>query len=175
MSQGNLTYHFPTKRDLAMALENDALQLMKTRRAGLSPGPLADDYIAHLLFGMELTWRYRFLMRDRMHYAGEPIGRRPDSELMADYDELSILLKRISDEGMFANDNDENIAELTRSLWIISRYWIDHLRELEGVEQVSWADQQRGIAHHLAILLPLLKAPARKAFQAALKNALVRA
>ncbi|MEO1044256.1 MAG: TetR/AcrR family transcriptional regulator [Pseudomonadota bacterium] len=174
MSQGNLTYHFPTKRDLAMTLENDALQLMKDRRNRLNPGTVADDYAEHLLFGMELTWRYRFLMRDRIHYAGEPIGRRPDSELTADYGELLILLKRMHEAGLFLAGHDDNIETLARSLWIVSRYWIDHLRELEGLEQTGWADQKRGIEHHIAILSPFLKTSAREQLQAALQHALTQ-
>ncbi|WP_109355603.1 TetR/AcrR family transcriptional regulator [Sphingorhabdus sp. EL138] len=168
MSQGNLTYHFPAKRDLAKALEDDVLSLMKDHRAAKKNGTLADDYIDHLLFGMELTWRYRFLLRDRMHYAGEPVGQRPDSELTADYEGLVALLKRIDNEGLFVGDNAQNIDVLGRSLWIVSRYWVDYLRELEGLEQVSWADQERGIEHHLAVLFPYLKASARREFKAAL-------
>jgi len=168
MSQGNLTYHFPTKRELASALEEDVLSLMRDHRAARKTGALADDYIDHLLFGMQLTWRYRFLLRDRIHYAGEPIGQRPDSELTADYDGLVALLKRIENEDMFLPDNGQNIDVLGRSLWIVSRYWVDYLRELEGLEQVSWADQKRGIQHHLAVLFPYLKASARRQFEAAL-------
>lgn len=171
MSQGNLTYHFKTKRDLAMQLEADVLQAMKTRREGLILGPLADDYVEHLLFGMELTWSNRFLMRDRLQYAGEPIGRRPDSELMADYYELTALLVRIREQDLLIGDSAQNIDVLARSLWIVSRYWIDYLRELEGLKTVSWADQERGIQHHFALLLPNLKASARREFNAALDQA----
>lgn len=168
MSQGNLTYHFPAKRDLAKALEDDVLMLMKDHRAAKEQGALADDYIDHLLFGMQLTWRYRFLLRDRIHYAGQPVGQRPDSELTADYEGLVALLKRIDKEGLFLRDKEQSIDVLARSLWIVSRYWVDYLRELEGLEQVSWADQKRGIQHHLAVLFPYLKASARRAFEAAL-------
>ena len=168
MSQGNLTYHFPTKRDLAMAIENDLLQLMKARRIDLKPGPLVEDYIEHLVFGMQVIWRYRFVMRDRMHYADKPIGQRSDSELTADYNELRSLLERMWDEGLFISDDRDTLETLSRSLWIVSRYWIDCLRELEGKLEVSWSEQERGIQHHLAVLLPLLKESARKDFQAAL-------
>lgn len=170
MSQGNLTYHFPTKRDLAKALEDDVLLLMKDYRAAKSKGALADDYVDHLLFGMQLTWNYRFLLRDRIQYAGAPVGQRPDSELTADYEGLLALLKRIVEEGLFLRNGEQNIEVLGRSLWIVSRYWVDYLRELEGLEQVSWADQKRGIQHHLAVLFPYLKASARRAFQAALEQ-----
>ncbi|MEO9635552.1 MAG: TetR family transcriptional regulator [Parasphingorhabdus sp.] len=170
MSQGNLTYHFPTKRDLTTALEDDLLLLMKDHRTAPKTGTLADEYIDHLLFGMQLTWRYRFLLRDRMHYAGEPVGRRPDSELNADYDGLIALLKRIDKERLFAEDKGQSIDVLGRSLWIVSRYWVDHLRELEGLEQVGWDDQKRGIEHHLAVLFPYLKASAQRELKAALDN-----
>ena len=168
MSQGNLTYHFPTKRDLTTALEDDLLLLMKDHRTATKTGTLADDYIDHLLFGMQLTWRYRFLLRDRMHYAGEPVGQRPDSELNADYQGLVALLKRIDKEGLFVEDKGPNIDVLGRSLWIVSRFWVDYLRELEGLEQIGWNDQKRGIEHHLAVLFPYLKASARRDFQSTL-------
>ncbi len=168
MSQGNLTYHFPTKRDLAIALEDDAILSMREYRLTKKNGSLADNYIDHLLFGMQLTWRYRFLLRDRIHYAGAPVGQRPDSELTADYEGLVDLLKRIDEEGLFLRDNEQNIDVLARSLWIVSRYWVDYLRELEGLEQVSWTDQKRGIQHHLAVLFPYLKVSARREFEAAL-------
>lgn len=168
MSQGNLTYHFPAKRDLAMALEDDVLLSMKDHRASKKNGTLAEDYIDHLLFGMQLTWHYRFLLRDRMHYAGEPVGQRPDSELTADYEGLVALLKRIDKDGLFERDKEQSVEVLGRSLWIVSRYWVDYLRELEGLEQVSWADQKRGIEHHLAVLFPYLKASAKREFKEAL-------
>ncbi len=170
MSQGNLTYHFPTKHHLAMQLEADVLHLMRSRRLNRTPGSLAQDYVDHLLFGMELTWNYRFLMRDHIQITGEPIGQRPDSELMADFVELTALLERIEDQQLFIKDAGQNITVLARSLWIVSRYWIDYLRELEGLKEIGWADQERGIEHHFAILLPCLKTSARKEFRAALQQ-----
>ena len=171
ISQGNLTYHFATKRDLAMAIEEDVLQLVKDRRAMLVKGSVAQDYIEHLLFAMKLTWRFRFVMRDRLHYAGSPPGSREQSELRADFRELVELLRRIEREGLFLKETAPPIDTLARSLWIVSRYWIDHLEELDGQEVVSWADQSRGIEHHLSVLLPCLRASARKEFEAALDAA----
>ena len=170
MSQGNLTYHFPTKRDLAVALEDEALRMMQDRRRGLKPGVIADDYIEHLVFAMELTWRFRFVLRDRPEYAGAALGRRNDSQIQADYSELVGLLNRISEQGLYLTKATPPIEQLARSLWIVSRYWIDSLRELEGLQEISWADQERGIQHHLGVLLPCLKATARREFNAALQR-----
>ena len=60
---------------------------------------------------------------------------------------------------------------LARSLWIVSRYWMDHLHESEGLAHIRWEDQERGIEHHFAVLLPCLTASARRAFEAALRRA----
>ena len=170
ISQGNLTYHFPTKRDLALALEDEILAIMREHRANEVRGSLAEDYLDHVTFGMELTWRFRFLMRDRIHYSDSPIGHRPDSELNADFRGLVALLRRIREEDLFLQGQDEDLDSLGRALWIVSRFWIDYLRELEGLTDISRADQQRGIRQHLSILLPRLKAPARRDFEAALEQ-----
>jgi hypothetical protein len=61
---------------------------------------------------------------------------------------------------------------LARSLWIVSRYWMDHLRELDGLEQVTWADQERGLQHHFAVLLPCLTASAKRDLKSAALRAL---
>lgn len=171
ISQGNLTYHFPTKRDLAVRLEQEARVRAQTRRANLLPGALEDDYVEHLLFAMDLTWENRFLLRDRALYTSLPFAKQAESETAADFHELHGLLMRIRKEGMFRNDLHLELEVLTRSLWIVSRYWMDYLRDSEGLDQITWPDQERGIQQHFAVLLPCLLAPARRSFEAALERA----
>ncbi len=171
ISQGNLTYHFPTKSDLVTRLAEQARLRAQIRRANLHPGAIEDDYVEHLLFAMDLTWDNRFLLRDRALYMSLPFAKQPDSETVADFDELHGLIRRIKKDGMFRNDLDLDLKVLTRSLWIVSRYWMDYLRDSEGLEQITWADQERGIQQHFAVLLPCLVAPARRAFNLALDRA----
>ncbi len=168
ISQGNLTYHFPTKRELAKRLEADARKRAQERRALYTSGAVADDYVEHLLAGMELTWDNRFLLRDRAQNAKDLGTLASDSELSANYQDLRQLVERIREEDLFRRDGEIDLEMLTRSLWIVSRYWMDYLREFEGLERISWPDQERGIDQHFAVLLPCLTAAAKRDFTAAL-------
>jgi hypothetical protein len=40
-------------------------------------------------------------------------------------------------------------------------------RALEGLGQVSWADQERRVLHHFAVLMPCLTAGAKRDLQSA--------
>jgi len=169
ISKGNLSYHFPTKLDLAVRLRDYTRRLAQERRQHHQPGAIADDYVEHLLFAMDITWNNRFLLRDSDQLSGLDDGR--SAELAADFAELHGLITRIEQAGMFRAQAVSDLSTLTRSLWIVSRYWMDYLRESEGRQEICWADQERGIQHHFAILLPCLTATARKQFEAALARA----
>ena len=58
---------------------------------------------------------------------------------------LEDFLKRMRKEGMLRKDLQVELKVLARSLFVLTRFWMDHLREIEGLEQVSWEDQERGI------------------------------
>ena len=170
ISQGNLNYHFPAKSDLVVRIAAQARERVRARYAAQRPGKIADDYVEHLLFAMSLTWNNRFLWRDRMLFADKV--ETPAPEQMADFEELYSLLKRIEGEGMFRRDAVADLRILTRSIWVMSRYWMDYLREFEGRNEIDWSHQERGIEHHFALLLPCLTASARRAFRDALARAM---
>lgn len=169
VSKGNLSYYFPTKRDIALRLRDNTRKLTLERRRNYVIGDIAVDYVEHLLFAMNIAWHNRFLLRDSAEFL-EDEGAS-NSELSADFAELSSLIHRIGEAGMFRRNTVDDIATLTRSIWIVSRYWMDYLRESEGQSEVCWADQERGIKHHFAVLLPCLTAPAKRKFEAALARA----
>ena len=164
ISQGNLTYHFPTKLDLALCLSERVRARMEAQRARRSSGDLADDYAEQLRFSMEMTWTYRFLMRDRGIFEPPDAVVPPSPILVASFEERRQLVGRIDEEGWFRSNAVIDLDMLARSLWILSRYWMDHLREMEQREEIEWVDVQRGIEHHFAVLLPMLTAAGRRRF-----------
>lgn len=168
ISQGNLTYHFPAKLDLALCLSERVRTLLEARRARPSSSNLADDYVEQLRFGMELTWTFRFLLRDRGIFEEVDAVVPPSPILVASLDERRELVGQIDEAGWFRVDANVDLDMLARSLWILSRYWMDHLREMEQREEIDWGDVQRGIQHHLAVLLPSLTAAGRRRFADAL-------
>jgi AcrR family transcriptional regulator len=167
IAEGNLWYHFRTKRDLVVALEARARQSTQAHRAAYPRGAVADDYVEGVLFSMNLAWDNRFLLRDHMQFSSDPNVLRRDPDMAADLEGLHELLLRMSKEGMLRRDLRVDLQVLARSLWIVSRYWMDHLRELEGLDEVTWADWERGFQHHFAVLLPYLTAPARRELESA--------
>lgn len=169
ISKGNLSYHFPTKHDLAMRLRDDARRAARERRERPRSGDVADDYVEHLLFAMEITWNNRFLLREGDELLDADGGRQ--TELAADFDELRALMQRMVSEGLFLKSAADDMDTLTRSIWIVSRYWMDYLREFERLQEIRWEDQERGIRHHFAVLLPCLIAAARRRFESALARA----
>ena len=77
-----------------------------------------------------------------------------------------IPLDREQERGT-ANCSSRNKV-LARTLFMVTRFWFDHLQETEGHIEFSVEDQRRGLEHHFAVLLPNLTAAARRKFEAAL-------
>ena len=76
-------------------------------------------------------------------------------------------LERMKKEGLFRRDLPLDLDVLSRSLWIVSRYWTDYLQEQEGLEDISWSEQQRGFEQQFAVLLPYLTSAARRSIESA--------
>ncbi len=168
ISQGNLTYHFPTKRHLVTRIQELVAEEIAERRATRRPGTVEDDYVSHLSFVMRLTATYRFLLRDDAQIEPGPDHRSPHQVLVDDFAAIRRLVDRVEGDGLFRRDLDVDVEILARSLWILSRYWMEHLSEMELRREITWEDQHRGIVHHFAVLLPNLTAEGRRRFSIAL-------
>ena len=174
IAQGNLTYHFPTKRDLVAGIEKSARAHVRAERARLASDAVSEDYVDLLFAEMDHTWEHRFLLRDRTQFTKTPKPARPDPDMVANFELLHAFLKHMETEGMFRRDLSVDTSALARSLWIVSRYWVDHLRELEGVEKISLSDRERGLQNYFAVLLPYLTASGKRDIESAIEGASTR-
>lgn len=169
IAEGNLWYHFRTKRDLVRALEGELRGAARERRAAYPSGrPVADDYVECVLASIRQSWAYRFLLRDYLQFSGRRDALKLDPDMAADFDMLSEALRRMKKDGMFRRDLDVDLDALTRAVWLVTRYWSDHVQEHDGLDDVAWKDQERGVELHFAILLPHVTAAARRALESAL-------
>ena len=171
IAQGNLTYHFSTKSELALEIEKQVRARVRSHRAIFQSGNVTDDYVELLLSSMNDTWENRFLLRDHAQFSSRSNPLRRDRDMEADLKILHELLCKMKKEGMFRRDLQIDLNSLSRSLWIVSRYWMDHLRELEALEKVTWTDQKRGLQQHLTVLMPCLTATARRELESAVLRA----
>lgn len=169
IAPGNLTYHFPTKVQLVTELQKRLAEEVRAQRARYQQGPVLQDYVELLLFAMRHAYENRFLLRDRTQFENEPAITAPD--MAGDLEALHGLLVRAQAQGLFRRDMHVDLRVVARALWITSRYWLDHLREFEGIDEITWDDLERGVQHHFTMLLPYLTKSARKELEAAMLRA----
>lgn len=170
ISQGNLTYHFPTKRDLVTRMQEMVAERILNHRAEESTGAIEDDFVAHLSFATELTATYLFLLRDDAQIEPGPDHQTPHRVLVNHYEAQRQLLERVAADELFRTDLDIDLDELARSLWLVSRYWVEYLLEMELRADINPADQRRGLEQYFAVLIPHLNAAGRRRFTNAMSH-----
>jgi AcrR family transcriptional regulator len=164
MSEGNLWYHYRTRRELVRALwsrlEESALARMQM---GSSPETVLDDLVAYNRLSYREVWRFRLLYRDRI----EPgildaeavtaverfhdLGRR----------QLEGFVRDMIVAGHFKGA-DEDVGPLVTNVWIVVRYWLDFLQETRVVRSIEPEHVHAGLLQQLALFRPYLTEGARQ-------------
>ena len=171
IAKGNLTYYFSTKKGLALELEQRAhAQALDRRSGGSRDNPFVDAYVENMWFGLSDWWLYRFLYRDHTQYQEQATGPQPNQPMNADIEKIHASLLKMKRNGMIRTGFVPDLRILARTLFMVTRFWLDHLWEAEGHSEFSAEDQRRGLEHHFAVLLPNLTAPARRQFEVALER-----
>lgn len=174
IAKGNLTYHFPTKHELVVECAKRAREQRRAQFALPRPDSLVEEYVDTVHVAMEQAREWRFLVRDGAQFRKGRRARRPDPAAPVEIQHLTELLQRLQTEGKFRENNALDLPAIARSVWMVSRFWIDHLVQDEARVEVTWADQERGMRHHFAVLMPLLKDGARKEVESAFSRLATR-
>lgn len=161
MSVGNLCYHFPAKKDLAVALvERLAQQLEHGLTAARDPGPEVEVFVSFGYRTIQTMWDYRFALRDRTDYGagtdGVPdLARAPVAA--SQMEQIRSVLTRMRRAGLFSSDSAD-LDMLTINIWIVARFWWEYLDEHEGCRNPTWEDHERGFIHVIGVVSPYLNA-----------------
>ena len=166
ISEGNLWYHFRTKRDLVRAHQLALFVLIDKRLAIAStPDTVLESYALFNRLVFEEVWTYQFLYRDQAEY-----GRTsPELEdrVHRIYETTTNMLVRFFRhmiEARHLDMPDDELTALADNVWMVIRYWPSFLRETRRVVKLDKAALNAGIRHHFALFNTHLTPEARAFF-----------
>ncbi|MGK2741759.1 TetR/AcrR family transcriptional regulator [Tepidicaulis sp. LMO-SS28] len=171
ISEGNLWYHFRTKKDLVRAHQQVLTQKI-ARRLGLSwtPETVLSSYITFNRLMFEEMWEFQYLYRDSPEYgrASPDMEERVRDIYKETTDRLRRLFEQMRETGHL-NIPPGEIPALADNVWMVVRYWPSFLRETQNVVRIDKDALLAGVRHHLALFETHLTDEARAYIE---KNAL---
>ncbi len=152
MAEGNLWYHFKTRRDLLDALGERFAQSIEGRLA-LEPGSDPVGSYAGLLEAIMAEFRhFRFLYRDQRSYGehGQPVAARAPDWIERTYAQIEQHLAALVGAGLL-DWRLERLRDLAINATIILRYGLDHYRELGEPTASGTGAVRRTLLRHLTL------------------------
>jgi AcrR family transcriptional regulator len=168
ISEGNLWYHFRTKKDLVKTHQYALIRRIDTRLAVKSTPETVLDAYAHfnrLMF--EEVWEYQFLYRDQAEFGRT--DRELENKVARVYDQTTMNLQKMYRQMIDAKHLTmpaDELAPLADNVWMVIRYWPSFLRETRRVVKLDRMTLNAGIRHHFALFETHLTTKARAYFEA---------
>ncbi|MBR9833609.1 MAG: TetR/AcrR family transcriptional regulator [Alphaproteobacteria bacterium] len=171
ISEGNLWYHFKSKRALLEALSEQFLHDVEQRLAMLpSGGPdILDEYAGMLDALSDEIRQYRFLYRDQADY-----GEHTDAlltRLPGIYRDTLAQFRTFLHGMIKAGHLDlpaDRLDTLAMNITVILRYHLEFLRESGGVAEVGSGAIRQSLVQHLSLFDDKLTPDARTQLRRAL-------
>ena len=170
ISEGNLWYHFRTKRDLVSTHQLSLFVLIDKRLAiPSSPETVLENYALFNRMVFEEVWNYQYLYRDQAEYgrASPELEDRVHQIYEMTTNMVIRFFRHMIEAGHLDLPEDE-LAPLADNIWMVIRYWPSFLRETRRVVKLDKAALNAGIRHHFALFETHLTREARGYFD---KNA----
>jgi AcrR family transcriptional regulator len=164
ISTGNLSYHFPAKRDLVLALFDRAEKAHLELVREWEPGTALEELPGWIRALCGAIWEHRFLYRDTPHLVLEAptLARRGRETLAAEgRRQFGAGIEALVAAGDLRIAPDDQEALVTTG-WILVRHWIDYLVEARGVERIRRRHVEALVTQYLALLGPHLTPAARR-------------
>jgi len=167
ISEGNLWYHFRTKRDLVLAHQLALFVRIDKRLAITStPETVLDSYVLFNKMVFEEVWIYQFIYRDQAEYGrtSPELEGRVQNIYTTTTNMLARFFRHMIEAGHLSM-MDEQLPPLADNAWMVIRYWPSFLRETRHVMKLDKAALNAGIRHHFALFETHLTAEARRYFE----------
>ena len=152
MAEGNLWYHFKTKRALLEVL-GERFAAAIDQRLDMRPDadPLA-SYVELLRAMMAEFRHFRFLYRDQAGYGehADVVGKRAPEWLQRTFGQLEAHLAALVDAGLLDWPR-QRLRDLAINATIILRYGLDHYRELGEPIGAGTGAVRRTLKRHLTL------------------------
>ncbi len=153
MREGNLWYHYKTKRDLLDAIQQDFIIRTQRRQAifaeDLEPLNL---YISYLLIWKEDITDFQFMYRDQADYGDHSPELR--QKLPEIYEEVQSEFRTIYlglREAGELQVADEDMDSLILNAILIIRYYLELMGEILPIEKIAELDVADGFLQHLSL------------------------
>ena len=163
ISEGNLWYHFRTKRDLLEAISEDFLAF-NAERIAMRPdaSDVLGSYVDYLGMLAREIRSYRFMYRDQVDYGAhsDALQERLPAIYAASRENFGAYFRAMKDAGLL-DIGDEEIAELAVNSIIILRYTLEYLRESGQADTEGSGAVIGGIRQHLTLFSHRLTTSAR--------------
>ena len=153
---GNLWYHFRTREALVAALAQAAAADFRQALAlAEGPAPVLQRYVRYTHGTVQVMWTHRFLASDPLLRGPGPLANDLPATQHA---KLRALLGEFDEQAYFKAPGPD-LDALASSIWMVVRYWPDHLRDFEQVAAPTVTHWRRGFGLQME-LLRLSMAPA---------------
>lgn len=164
IAEGNLWYHFKTKRKLLEAITE---QFLERNAARLSMWPKSDDVLGSYFGYLEALAAelrdFRFMYRDQADYGehSDALRQRLPDIYEGSKANFRAYFELMRDKGLLRIADDE-IDDLAVNAIILIRYTLEYLRESGQAETEGSGAVARGMRQHLTLFSDRLIPSARE-------------
>lgn len=165
IAEGNLWYHFKTKRMILAAISEEYARAIESRLALIPSGDsnIVADYAALIHAVMAEIRAFRFLFRDQADYGEhvQLITTHARDWIGRSYAQLESYLTVMVEKELL-DWPTERLADLAVNATIILRYGLEHYREMGEPTEEGTGAIQKTLNRHLTLFAHALKPDASK-------------
>ena len=157
ISEGNLWYHFRTKREIIFEL-NCRLESEIDKNLSRLPEESLDlrDFMRYAARAFEYLWEYRFLFRDRfLSSKDEDSIARLQKLTVRGQENVKLILDDMHRREMLSLSPDEAHI-LAINAWIIHSNWLRFLQIRENLQEITEDHIKEGFAQLIGLFTPYL-------------------